>query len=49
MWFVGVGWHVWVSLVVDDVLFVLELVSLLMVGVRLDGAFRIVFVWRWRI
>ena len=49
MWFVGVGWHAWVSLVVDDVLFVLELMSLLMVGVRLDGAFRSVFVRRWRI
>ena len=34
---------------VDDVLFVLELVSLLMVGVRLRGAFRSVFVRRWRI
>ena len=44
MWFVGVGWHAWVSLVVDDVLFVLELMSLLMVRVRLAGAFR-----RWRI
>ena len=40
MWFVGVGWHAWVSLVVDDVLFVLELMSLLIVGVRLDGAFK---------
>ena len=49
MWFVGVGWHAWVSLVVDDVLFVLELMSLLMVGVRLAGAFRSVFVRRWRI
>ena len=34
---------------VDDVLFVLELVLLLMVGVRLDGALRSVFVRRWRI
>ena len=49
MWFVGVGWHAWVSLVVDDVLFVLEVMSFLMVGVRLDGAFRSVFVRRWRI
>ena len=49
MWFVGVGWHAWVSLVVDDVLFVLELMSLLMVGVRLAGAFRSVVVRRWRI
>ena len=32
---VGVGWHAWVSLVFDDVLFVLELMALLMVGVRL--------------
>ena len=32
---------------VDDVLFVLGLVSLLMVGVRLDGALRSVFVRRW--
>ena len=43
------GWHAWVSLVIDDVLFVLELMSLLMVGVRLAGAFRSVFVRRWRI
>ena len=49
MWFVGVGWHAWFSLVVDDVLFVLEVMSFLMVGVRLDGAFRSVFVRRWRI
>ena len=35
MWFVGMGWHVLVSLVVDDVLFVLELMALLMVGVKL--------------
>jgi hypothetical protein len=35
MWFVGVGWHACVSLVVDDVLFVLELMALLMVGVKL--------------
>ena len=35
MWFVGVGWHAWVSLVVDDVLFVLKLMALLMVGVKL--------------
>ena len=49
MWFVGVGWYAWVSLVVDDVLFVLEVMSFLMVGVRLDGAFRSVFVRRWRI
>ena len=45
-WFVGVGWHAWVSLVVDDVLVVLELMSLLMVGVRLAGALRSVFVRR---
>ena len=48
MWFVGVGWHAWGSLEVDDVLFVLEVLSFLMVGVRLDGAFRSVFVRRWR-
>ena len=36
MWFVGVEWHVWVSLVVADVLFELEhVVESLMVGVGL--------------
>ena len=35
MWFVGVRWHAWVSLVVDDVLFVLERMASLMVGVKL--------------
>ena len=35
MWFVGVGWHAWVALVVDDVLFLLGLMVLLMVGVKL--------------
>ena len=34
---------------VDGVLFVLELMSLLMVGVRLAGAFRSVSLRRWRI
>ena len=48
-WFIGVGLQAWVSLVVVDVLFLLELMSLLMVGVRLAGAFRSVFVRRWRI
>ena len=33
-WGLGVGWHVWDSLV-DDVLFMLERVALLMVGVEL--------------
>ena len=33
--FVGVGWHVWVSLMVDDVMFVLEQMASLMVGVEL--------------
>ena len=35
MWFVGVGWHVWVSLVGDDVRFVLVRMASLMVGVEL--------------
>ena len=35
MWFVGVRWHAWVLLVVDDVLFVLERMASLMVGVKL--------------
>ena len=37
MWFVGVRWHAWVSLVVDDVLFVLGWMASLMVGVKLVG------------
>ena len=35
MWFFGVGWHEWDSFVVDDVLFVLERMASLMVGVEL--------------
>ena len=35
MWFVGVGWHAWASLVVDDVWFVLERMASLLVGDKL--------------
>ena len=35
MWFVGMRWHTWVLLVVDDVLLVLERMASLMVGVKL--------------
>ena len=35
IWFVGVRWHAWVSLVVDDGLLMLERMASLMVGVKL--------------